>query len=67
MHKDDEIACREYLMNNKPYQLFNCLGSTFKSRLVNLTLEDNEFKHLDYYPMVNARAHLVGDLEHWTQ
>ena len=31
-----------------------------------MSLLDSEFKHLDYFPMVNARAHSVGDLEHWT-
>jgi sporulation protein YlmC with PRC-barrel domain len=29
-------------------------------------LEDTEWRHLDYYPVVNARAHTVGDLENWT-
>jgi hypothetical protein len=29
-------------------------------------LVDTEFKHLDYYPMVNARAHTVGDIKTWT-
>ena len=29
-------------------------------------LEDAEWRHLDYYPMVNSRAHMVGDLENWT-
>jgi len=38
------------------------LGHIFKSKLVEVNLEDTEFKHLDYYPMVNARAHTVGDL-----
>lgn len=31
-----------------------------------MSFQDTEFKHLDYFPMVNARAHSVGDLEHWT-
>ena len=42
------------------------LGHIFKSKLLEVNLEDTEFKHLDYYPMVNARAHTVGDLQNWT-
>ena len=29
--------------------------------------QDKEFKHLDYYPMINARAHSIGDsVASWT-
>jgi hypothetical protein len=42
------------------------LGHTFKSRLLSVTFNDTEFKHLDYYPLINARAHQVGDLKTWT-
>ena len=31
-----------------------------------VTFNDTEFKHLDYYPLINARAHQVGDLKTWT-
>jgi hypothetical protein len=61
-HKDDERACREYLQNSKPYQILVYLGHIFKSKLLEVDLTDTDFKHLDYYPMVNARAHTVGDL-----
>ena len=42
------------------------LGHIFKSKLLEVDLVDTDFKHLDYYPMVNARAHTVGDLQNWT-
>jgi len=29
-------------------------------------LEKEGFKHLDYFPVVNSRAHSVGDKEMWT-
>ena len=65
-HKDDELACREYLMNAKPYNVTSVITNSFKSRLFDLTFQDSEFRHLDYFPMINARAHSVGDMEHWT-
>jgi len=65
-HKDDESVCREYLMNSKPHRLNSLLGTAFNSKLLTITLEDSQFKHLDYFPLVNARAHLVGALEPWT-
>jgi hypothetical protein len=65
-HKDEELACREYLMATKQYSIQNVLTNSFKSRLYEVNFQDSEFKHLDYFPMVNARAHSVGDLEHWT-
>ena len=65
-HKDDELACREYLMNAKPYNVTSVITNSFKSRLFDLNFQDSEFKHLDYFPMINARAHSVGDMEHWT-
>ena len=65
-HKEDELACREYLMSTKQFNIFSVLTNSFKSRLYDVNFQDSEFKHLDYFPMVNARAHSVGDLEHWT-
>lgn len=65
-HKDDLNTCREYLMNSRPHQLISRLGASFKSKLVDVTLKDAELKHLDYFPMVNARAHMVGEQENWT-
>lgn len=61
-HRDDERACKEFLQNKKHYQILTPLGHIFKSKLLTVNLVDTEFKHLDYYPMVNARAHTVGDL-----
>jgi len=65
-HRDNLQACREYLMNTQAYQLKQNIGNCFQSKLLDITLEDSEWRHLDYYPVVNARAHTVGDLEHWT-
>ncbi|TNV74380.1 hypothetical protein FGO68_gene14226 [Halteria grandinella] len=63
---DDERALREYFQNAQPWNMVQYLGSSFSSKLFTRTLADAEFKALDYFPMVNARAHQVGDLEHWT-
>lgn len=65
-HRDDENAYREYLQYQKHYNLLQFLGHTFTSKLIRVDLPDTEFKHLDYYPMVNARAHQVGELQNWT-
>ena len=53
-------------MSCRLYHVANVLPNSFKSRLYDVNFQDSEFKHLDYFPMVNARAHSVGDLEHWT-
>jgi hypothetical protein len=66
LHRDDEQTIREYLMNSRPYNIIQSIGASFKSKLFDVTLEDSEVQHLDYFPMVNARAHLVGELENWT-
>ena len=42
------------------------IGSSFKSGLFSRDLEQAGFKHLDYFPVVNSRAHSVGDREMWT-
>ena len=65
-HKDDWRVCREYLMNTDTHYLSRLLGASFKSKLIEIEFSDKEFKHLDYYPLVNARAHLVGEIENWS-
>ena len=37
------------------------VGTFFESSLVQCTSELSDFKHLDYFPLVNSRAHKVGD------
>ena len=57
-HKD--ITCiKESLANNKTFM--KRVGTFFESSLVQCTKENNDFKHLDYFPLVNSRAHKVGD------
>ena len=36
-HKDNELACREYLMNSKQYNVTQALTNSFKSRLYEVT------------------------------
>jgi hypothetical protein len=35
-------------------------GYSFKSGLVSVNKGNSNYRHLDYYPLVNARAHSVG-------
>ena len=38
------------------------MGKVFKSKLLTKDAAiDHDFKHLDYYPMINARVHKMGD------
>lgn len=53
-------------MNDKSYNLIGAIQNTFSSKLYTVKLEDKNFKHLDYFPMINARAHTVGDIQNWT-
>ena len=48
-------------MKSKPYELYHQLGSHFQSKLLTVEPADFEFKHLDYFPMLNNRVHSVGD------
>ena len=58
-HKCDERALTEYI--NISCQHFFNLGTFFQSKLVKEVPQKKEFKHLDYYPMLNSRVHLFGD------
>ena len=65
-HKGEEQIVREWFGRDKT-RIKNVLGDKpFKSKLVEIGFEDTEFKHLDYFPMINSRAHNVGDFEQWT-
>ena len=59
--KVEEKILREYFQHSKPHQIIGRLGLSFKSKLFEKNLEDSEFKHLDYYPMMNSRFHTLGD------
>lgn len=63
-HKDNIVLMREYLMLAKPNDLLFQLGAHFKSGLIDvdkLNKDQRNFnKHLEYHPMVNSRAHLIG-------
>jgi len=37
------------------------VGTFFSSSLITCTPQASDFKHLDYFPLVNSRAHKVGD------
>ena len=55
---------RECLMLNPPADILYYLGAHFKSGLIDvdqLNADQKNFnKHLEYYPMVNSRTHLLG-------
>jgi hypothetical protein len=55
-------------MNTKPYNVYSEVGTFIDSKLLTTDpAKDKEFRHLDYYPMINARAHSIGDsVASWT-
>ena len=58
---------REFFEQSMYTELLNKLGTDFQSTLVNIIGErDKNIKHLDYYPVLNSRAHNVGDVQQWT-
>ncbi len=65
-HKDDLQTMNEYLQKYSCDDLARVLSSSFQSKLYSKDLEQEGFKHLDYYPVVNSRAHSVGEREMWT-
>jgi len=55
----------EYFQSMKKHQR-SIIGAGFKSSLVKFNDEeqkDDEFNFLDYYPLVNSRAHRMGGME----
>lgn len=62
-HKDEQTV-REYLARAQ-YMIKPWLGQDFSSKLTSLESEE-ESKHVDFYPLLNARAHLVGEVQNWT-
>jgi len=63
-HKDLETM-KEYF-NCQQLKLSKIVGPQFKTRLVAVNEheeEDDLFNFLDYYPLVNPRAHRVGGMD----
>jgi len=48
-------------MTTKPPSIFSHVGTFIDTKLIKLEAQDTNFKHLDYFPMVNARVHSVGE------
>ena len=63
-HKDDTKLIAEWLKESSNNNLQRIVGPCFKSGLVetddSLNQETPDF-HIEYYPMVNARTHMIGD------
>jgi len=62
LHKNVDMM-REYFEMVKPRQIFDRVGSRFNSSLV--TVDAANANHgfntlLEYHPMINARAHVIG-------
>jgi len=52
-------ACKEFLQVES--SIHKSLGPFFESLLVQVSAAEADFKHLDYYPLVNKRAHHLGE------
>mmetsp|Transcript_39520 Transcript_39520/g.37988 ORF Transcript_39520/g.37988 Transcript_39520/m.37988 type:complete len:193 (-) Transcript_39520:1184-1762(-) len=60
-HKGDDQTLREYFIRELNPSIFGKIGTFFSSKLVSVDDQIQEFKLLDYFPMLNARVHSVGD------
>ena len=58
LHKDVETI-KEYLM--KANHILSQTGTFFKTSLIEYSPEESSFRHYDYFPIINARAHKLGD------
>jgi len=54
----------EFIGISRPYEFMKLIGTHFSSSLVQMDQDTEDVKgftkHLEYHPMVNSRAHLVG-------
>ncbi|CAI2378280.1 unnamed protein product [Moneuplotes crassus] len=57
-HKDHKTFSELVSNSDLPYRV----GTFFESGLIKCSPELSGFKHLDYFPMINSRAHKLGDL-----
>jgi len=64
-HKHNEQLMREYIDIAQPSKLFDKIGAEFKSNLVDVDSKDSGStwfnEHLEYHPLINGRAHSVGN------
>eukprot|EP00930_Biecheleria_cincta_P022682 TRINITY_DN16533_c0_g1_i1.p1 TRINITY_DN16533_c0_g1~~TRINITY_DN16533_c0_g1_i1.p1 ORF type:complete len:2187 (+),score=429.21 TRINITY_DN16533_c0_g1_i1:62-6562(+) len=58
-HHGDVEACREFLQAEDG--VHKQLGPFFESSLVQVSAAQADFKHLDYYPLVNKRVHRIEE------
>jgi hypothetical protein len=58
LHRKDEASICEYL-NSLEYFKSRC-GYHFDSKLLSVRPLDSNMRHLDYYPLVNPRAHKIN-------
>jgi hypothetical protein len=54
----DEVSIKEFLMLQGSVLIQT--GTFFKSSLIECSPESSNLRHLDYFPIVNARAHKLG-------
>ena len=59
-HKKDEAVIAEFL-NSQDY-LKKVIGYYFDSKLITVRPIDSDMRHLDYYPLINPRAHKPSTL-----
>ena len=57
-HKDIDTI-KEHIM--KSSHIITQTGTFFKSSLIECSPEESNFRHYDYFPIINARAHKLGD------
>ena len=55
----DEQAMKESI--SRLVAVLSQCGTYFESSLIKWTPETSNFRHLDYFPMINSRAHKLGD------
>ena len=58
-YHNDPLAIKEWIMRND--YLVSRVGTFFESSLIMCHPDISGYRHLDYFPMINARAHKVGD------
>ena len=57
MHRDTE-SIKEAIRQNETFM--TRIGTFFETSLIKWTPKTAQFRHLDYFPLLNARAHSIG-------
>jgi len=57
----EEKGIFEYFEKNPNYKTL--VGNYLQTTLMNIVPSDHGYRHLDYYPLINARAHRIGEGE----